>query len=102
MKKMTSSSNAAIKELHALACSVPFNNSALYPYTDGLPLMVIFFFHLLSSTVRRDIPVDLVDPWLENKQVRCICSKRTKSLSLGLNDTQTRSAELDITAIIGQ
>ena len=51
--------------------------------------------------MRRDIAVDLVDPWLENKQARLMCSKRTKSMSLGLNNTQTRPDEHDIIAIIG-
>ena len=43
---MTLSFKAVIKELHALPCSVAFNNSAVYPYTGGLVPMVIFFLPL--------------------------------------------------------
>ena len=97
---MTLSLNTVIKELHALACSMAFNNSAVYPYAGGLVPMVIFF----SSTYLLKLCAETyLLTWSTHgliSNMSGICSKRTKKLSLGLSDTQIRPDEHNIVAYL--
>ena len=94
---MTLSLNAVIKELHALACSEAFNNSAVYSYTAGLVPMVIFFLPLTYLNCAQTHTRTWSTHGLRSKKSG-ISSKRTKKLSLGLYDTQIRADEHDIVA----